>query len=560
MKQIAQWKQVVNGLRRAAHPDVQLTGLKHCCELPLSDPAHLKTYHDTLLYLCAYPFNRQVFDLAEKELHRVADVLKLKQQYFRWQFAMNGSGLPYTEHHCQYSAGMLKWLLEKFGGDVQPLAATNSNEITKLLWQAMLPGIEFFDSTQGKPDLWSRVRKLSGHKQGEAALHWILQLFKQQLWNPVLKELLFDGLGIFINWKLNDPLFTRSFLRCPIHAVHYRKMKQKKLNSSSIVGEPLAKPLLLKEKERFTLIDLTRASLALYYRETDPVTFADPAETSLYDMGNGLQIALTGMQKEWKLTLESYIGFMAFKNGVPMAYGGGWIFGHRCKIGVNIYPPFRGAESDRLFCQVMRLYYQLFQARHFIVKPYQFGKGNPEGLRSAAFWFYYKLGFRPQHPAIKQTAFEEWMKITRNKLYRTPVSVLKSFTRCNMQYEPVKTGAGNFDADEISNAITTMVCSRFSGNREIAIAVCLEELIRFLETDKIQQMDPVKQKAWHNWGLLFAVLPQTGGWSKMQRKKFLQILQLKISGSERAYIIALQKHKSFWQSVRNLFANPVDGK
>ncbi|MER3498490.1 MAG: hypothetical protein C4308_07590 [Chitinophagaceae bacterium] len=66
-------------------------------------------------------------------------------------------------------------------------------------------------------------------------------------------------------------------------------------------------------------------------------------------MGRGLQIVLVGLHSSKLLSLENYIGYMAFKNGWPVGYGGGWIFGQRCKIGVNIYPAFRRGESARLF-------------------------------------------------------------------------------------------------------------------------------------------------------------------------------------------------------------------
>ena len=34
----------------------------------------------------------------------------------------------------------------------------------------------------------------------------------------------------------------------------------------------------------------------------------------------------------------------------------------------------------------------------FVVEPSQFGGTNKEGLLSGAFWFYYRLGFRPIDP------------------------------------------------------------------------------------------------------------------------------------------------------------------
>ena len=76
----------------------------------------------------------------------------------------------------------------------------------------------------------------------------------------------------------------------------------------------------------------------------------------------------------------------------------------------------------------MRLYYQVYHVRRFVVKPYQFGKRNPEGLKSGAFWFYYKLGFRPVREDIRKISGLEWNKIKSDTKYRTPISVLKRLT------------------------------------------------------------------------------------------------------------------------------------
>lgn len=558
MKEEIQWQYALAEIRRAGDENKQLSLLNQCSDMPLTNPAHLKTYHDTLLFLVAYPFGGKIYELAEKELYRIAITIKLKQSNLLWQRALYGSGLPYTELQCQYSAGITAWILDKFGEMAKPVTFTNSNEITKMLWQTMLPGIEFYESTQGSGNLWGRVKKLSRHHRDNKALLWIIQLFKQQPWNPVLKELLFNDLGLFVKWTLKDIHCSRSFLRCPIQAVRYNEVNKNKISGSLIVKQPLSKHRLLTKKEKVALIDLCRTSLALYYRETDPVTFADPAETSLHDMGDGLQIALTGMQRSCRLSLESYIGFMAFKNGVSIAYGGGWIFGHRCKIGINIYPPFRGAGSAKIFCEVMRLYYQVYHASHFIVKPYQFGKGNPDGLKSGAFWFYYKLGFRSRENSINKIASAEWKR--KVKGYRTPIAVLKSFTGSEIQFEPVKNDTVNFNADIISIAVTRIINSRFCGDRETAINACLKDLANFLGIRKPTQADPVKQKSWQNWALLFAVLPKTTNWNKLQRRKFYQVLKLKISGSEKDHIVALQKHMPFWVSVKELFIGIERGK
>jgi hypothetical protein len=183
------------------------------------------------------------------------------------------------------------------------------------------------------------------------------------------------------------------------------------------------------------------------------------------------------------------------------------------------------------------------------VKPYQFGKGNPEGLKSGAFWFYYKLGFRPVNDGIKKMAASEWEKISAGKNYRSPVSVLKSFTACNKEWEPVKTRLRFIDADKVSISVTQMINQKFAGNRRLAIKSCMKALGSFLGLRSLPKQQPLERKVWHNWSLLFATLPETDRWEKTARKKFLQLLMLKAKGHELDFIRELQGHDQFWASM-----------
>ena len=71
------------------------------------------------------------------------------------------------------------------------------------------------------------------------------------------------------------------------------------------------------------------------------------------------------MKPSRRLPFESYIGYLAFKNGLPVAYGGGWIFFRRCKFGINVLDAYRGGEAAFLFAQLMRVYHQHFQCKSF---------------------------------------------------------------------------------------------------------------------------------------------------------------------------------------------------
>ena len=546
----AEWTQAIGRLRQAKKAKTQLAELKFCSALSLVDPNSLKQYHDAVLFLCAYPHHKKVYLFAMQELQRLAKILHHHQHNQAWQHKLSGSGLPLTELRCQYSAALTKWLLQKFPNDVVPAEA--DNDILPTLLQATLPGIEFFDVTQGNLSTWNRIKLLSRHYRNRSAMNWVLQLFQQQKWPPVLTDLLYDKLKIFVSWRLNDEYYNRSLLRFPGSSIYCQSRPGKKMHPLAFIKKPLAKQIILTNKKKEELITLARVSLASHYREIDPFSFADAFETSLFDMGGGVQIALMGMIKERRLSLESYIGFMAFRNGVPVAYGGGWIFGYRCKIGINIYPPFRGGGSAELFLQVLRLYHQEYKVKVFVVKPYQFGRGNSDGLRSGAFWFYYKLGFRPADEALKGIAKTEYEKIGADNSYRTPMAVLKRFTGSNMEWKLEKRQFEVFDAEKISIAVSNMIRDRFAANREEAAKKCLSELSCLPGFKKMFLMNVTEKNVWINWSLLFASLPNENGWSEMERRQFLQFIKLKAAGKEKDFILALQAHKAFWSSVKKL--------
>jgi hypothetical protein len=546
------WINACLRLRKAEESISQIAEIQHCIKLPLTSPAMVRLYHDTLLFVLANAFDDKSYCLAESELKRLVVILNRHKKNKRWQYMLSNSGLPYTELRSQYSASLIKWLINSFPAQIVPIEAESKGEIFQQLSQSALPVIEFHHTTQGEYNIWNRIKWLSGHYRNIAALKWLFNMIEQQNWPAVLKDQLYDNLKIFVSWKLNADDAGITSNRWPVKSVIFKNPVKLKTESLSILKTNVTDPLPLSIGEKNHLISTIRESLALHARETDPVTYADPGETFLYEMGDGLQIALTGMIKERRLSLESYIGYMAFKNGIPVSYGGGWIWGHSCKIGINIYPPFRGGDSDKLFCQIMRLYFQVYLIRRFVVKPYQFGKGNPEGLKSGAFWFYYKLGFRPVSRDISNIANMEWNKIKSHTNYRTPISILKKLTICNLEWEPAKTIHKFLEADKISMVITQMINKKFSSDRKLAVEKSKQEMKKFLGLKRLPNFNSVEKIIWNSWSLFFVCLPGTANWTVSERRKFQKLLYLKSKGSEIDFIGKLQQHSHLWASMEGV--------
>jgi hypothetical protein len=100
------------------------------------------------------------------------------------------------------------------------------------------------------------------------------------------------------------------------------------------------------------------------------------------------------------------------------------------------------------------------------VEPYQFGKGNPEGIRTGAFWFYYRFGFKPVDKTLGKLAAREFEKLQKNKPYRTPQAVLKAFTASNMMLS-FESKSINLDPSILSAHITETIHQQFQGNRSL---------------------------------------------------------------------------------------------
>ncbi len=527
--------------------------LESLSQRPLNNASVLLAYHECLLFHRAFPASPELLDRVNAELERLGIITgeMTSKGSAQNQQRLAGSGLPHTELNGFFGLDISNWLLRRFPDNVSLYAVDADDETVISILQLLLPGAEYEKITQGSEHGLARIRKMAGSKDPFLLWKWILAVYNNSHIEQPLKEDLFLRMKIFSSWKLDEPGFNRSQIGLEPPAVFFQQEIIRHVDALKILKQPVGSPLVLSHPEKIKLLDTIRGSLSFLYRETDPFSFADLNELELFDMGRGLQIALVGMRNQKRLSLESYIGYMAFKNGVPLAYGGGWIWGQRCKIGINIYPAFRKGESAWQFAQIMRLYYQYCGVRHFIVKPYQFGKDNPEGLKSGAFWFYYRLGYRPADVEINAAANEEWEKIQSDRTYRTPLTRLRYFTGSVLEWKTIKNSYPAFDAGVVSKKITDMINTRFRGNRQEAITYCSSALKKNIP-GKMKDK-PIGRKGnavWENWCLLAGIMDVLNGWTSTEKKEFLRLIQLKQSGKEIEYIMALQGMRKLWREMK----------
>ena len=143
------------------------------------------------------------------------------------------------------------------------------------------------------------------------------------------------------------------------------------------------------------VIDLARSALAARAREVHAMNYPNADDVHVADLGEGVELAVIGVPPAQRLSLEANYGYLLISNGVPIGYGGVSPLFRQANTGINVFDPFRGSEAAFLWAQMLRAFRTLFGTRRFVINGYQFGAGNSEAIASGAYWFYYRLGFRP---------------------------------------------------------------------------------------------------------------------------------------------------------------------
>ncbi len=504
-----------------------------------------KPTHQLLLTMLAYPDNKKILELA---LITLSNLLKQLEKKYALSSSLSGTGFLQTAIECNFSYTKVKFLVKTFPHQVSIHSASSSIDTQKSVLKLLLPTVEYSKIHLGEKDLKSRINEFSASSKLND-LEWLLNIIQQSSLDKKAQAFVYQQLGIFIHWKVFDKKDSVSFLRgASLPMYFHSKPLDRTNNFQEIIAQKLPQPVNLNLKERQQLIHSAKMTLTYLYRETEPFTNANEDDITLFDLGKGISIALFGSTIDKRYSLESYIGYLVLKNNIPASYGGGWIFGERSQFGINILEAFRGGESGLIICELLRVYHQYFGVTRFVVKPYQFGLKNTEALKTGAFWFYYKLGFRPEDSSLKELAYKEEQAKQLNPFYKSDLSTLKKYTKSNLVLKLSDTSYPNYDSELLSQKITTFINSHFHGNRNIAMDHCFnllkEGLAISIKDWKDEDIAYAKELS-----LLFCFYPDAKNWIKKHRKNVKLFIQLKSAITELPWIRHLQRFDAFWKMV-----------
>ena len=481
-----------------------------------------------LEFLIAYPDNNTIYERSNQLLQQLQEYLITNENL---RYHLYNSGITNTTFCAAFSFELVKWLRKIRPKEIKLRSIEADDDQVRFVLQVVMPKVEseIFQDANAEWRGWLQHLR----KQDEDMLDQLIAIFDSSDIRPEVKDELWNKIGIYVEITFTSycclpPSLTRLY--------YHRSLIKKEIKKQTPVFTPI--PVKLTDNESEQIIANARMIMLANLREIDPISYTSVKLVSYYHLRRGISVALTGMVRERRHPIDSYMGYVVFKNGLPVAYAASWILFNSGRIGLNVFYNYRGGESKYIFEQVLELHRKVYRLKRFTVDPYQIGETNSDGIHSAAFWMYYHLGFRPIQKIQQELATAEDVKIKFNKTYRSPVPVLKTLANSRLELVLQK-NAVRFDATDISRAYAGILVKKYNGNRLLAEKGAATKLANILLIKNYRE-DNMKFIL-KNWAVLLLSnekeLRQNSALKKTLRKLFI----LKAGGSEEEYIAGLQQ-------------------
>jgi hypothetical protein len=332
----------------------------------------LQSYYDSLLFLLAYPDNRSVYQSAGQSLQQLQLYIQSHQNL---KAGLYNSGITNTRLCAAFSFEIIKWLRSRHPNDIRFHSFEADDGQIQSILAVVMPRIEseILLDTHGAWKSWLK----QSLKKEEDMLDRLIAIFDETDIRPGVRDELWVAIGI--NVEINFP--SHHCLPDSLITPYYHRSLLKK---NFIQQRSALKPIRveLDEHQAEYIIECGRMILVRQLREIDPITFTSSRFVSYYHLPRGLSVALMGMVPERRSPIDSYMGYVVFKNGLPVAYAGSWILFDSGRIGLNVFPAYRGGESQYIFEEVLKLHSEVYQLNRFSVDPYQIGKENSDAIQS----------------------------------------------------------------------------------------------------------------------------------------------------------------------------------
>ena len=503
--------------------------------------------HETLCFLRAYPDDRELLDTVE----RMLTSFERRGDLRRHRDALEDTGVAGTAIRYRFFWPMAHWIAGRWPGQLS--LEWDEPETVERLGRA-IPQLV----TTAEAETLARLRLPARRglarllAEGETDASYLVNGIHCMPGDDLTREAFHDAIDATYRVEPGPGTPSRTHAVCAGAPVVFREQAPSRTRPDlrATMRRPPRRVRSVSPREGRKLIDLACEAMVTRSRDLEAFGYGDPRDVRVVDDGDGLQFVVIGVVPERRRLLHALYGYLTLRNGVPIGYVQVDPLLRSAGIHFNTFESFRGGEAAHVFGRVLAVTRRLFGAESLSIEPYQLGQGNAEGLDSGAWWFYYKLGFRPRDAKVRRVLRGELACMKRDRGHRSSRSTLEKLASAHLYFEFRRSrDAVPHPPWEIGARISSVLAAHSDVGRRSASATCSREAARLLGLRSMRGWTAAERQAWSRWSPLVLALPGVSRWSPANRRALVRVARAKGGRRDGDFVKLFDVHPRLGQSV-----------
>ena len=525
--------------------------------LQILEKAHLPTstevaqLHDSMCFMRAYPDNDAVLIMVERMLGNFGNRVDLTDH----QQALEDSGITGTHINYRFYWPTARWLFEHWPTSIS-INWPEWENVHSLdeLWPLLLsyPATEALESLSLSPKQW--IETLKRPEETDAA--FLIRHFVRWQVEDSVREKLYDDLDIplILSPGIGTPCRTHSRYKPKKIMFGVAPWKLDTPISKQIKKAPISAHSL-SEREGSRLIDLARIQMITRGRDLYAFMHADAKDVRILTYEDGLQFVCYGLLPHRRSLLEAMYVFLILRNGVPIGYTQATTLLRSSEINFNVFDTYRGTEASRIFVYTLAMVHHLFNSDAFVINTQQLGQDNEEALRSGAFWFYHKHGFKPRDPQVKRVLRTELASKKAKPGYRSSLRILRRLASDDLYLfmgNPRSDLVNTLPTENIGLMAAKMLETHASTAMSNGAQRCMSLATGLLSYNPDRRLTPTRRTAWERWSPIVLALPGITRWSAANRRALIDVINAKGGRRESDFVMLFDQHQPLQSAILKL--------
>jgi hypothetical protein len=530
------------------HARTKLALLRGLERARLRNARDVQRLHEHLCFMRAYPDSRAVLAKVVRMLRRFAARSDLAAQ----RHALADSGIAGTDIRYRFFWPTARWLAARWPGSLA-IDWENVDEPDRLAGALplLVTPIEALWLRQHLPAPRAAFDRLRGARTSDGTFY--VRRVEALPGDDFTREAFFDSLDTPLELRPDRGTPSRTLAHHDRAPVVFRGSPPSRARPDlrRALAQPPHSVRAVSRNEGRRLIDLAQEAMVTRSRDLDAFAYGDDRDVRILDDGDGLQWAVIGTIPERRPVLRSSYGLLTLRNGVPIGYVQADVLFRCVDIAFNTFESFRGGEAAHVFGRLLAAFRRLFAATSFTFEPYQLGEHNEEAIASGAWWFYYKLGFRPRNTALGRLARAELARMRSEPRYRSSERTLRRLAADYLYFETDGARAPYWPRlNALGARVGSMLGARAGADREGAVEDCVREAMRRLGIGQVEGMHA--RRAWQRWAPLVLALPGIARWRPAERRALGRIISSKGAARDADYLARFDAHAKLGSALRRL--------